>query len=84
MNGGKKKSSLNTSRPDSWVWMRPPGTVSEAVRREESSAGKPTELYGGSRSPLGPGSGKGLESSPLPVKAEKQEGAEGKGRSLPG
>lgn len=45
-----KKSNLNASRPDGWVWMRSLGTESRAVEREGSLEVKPTDHFRGPRS----------------------------------
>lgn len=45
-----KRSSLNASRPDGWVWMRSPRTESRAVKREGSLEVKPTDHFRSPRS----------------------------------
>lgn len=56
MNGKGRESSLNTSRPDGWAWMRSPGTASKAVRREGSLEVEPTDHFRSPQSPPGQGS----------------------------
>lgn len=71
LNGKGKQSRLNPSRPDGWVWMRSPRTVSKAVQREGSWRQSPPTTSGGP----GPYVAKG----PFhPHAAWEGEGAEGR------
>ena len=79
VNGKGKKSSLNTSRPDGWVWMRSPGTaVSKAARREGSWEVEPTDHSGSPQTPPGQGSTDVLGSPPSPKSLERGEGWRGR------
>lgn len=59
MSEERKKSSLNESRPDGWVWMRSPGTGSKAVRKKGSLEVKPTDPSRSHQLPPGQGSKEG-------------------------
>lgn len=83
MSEERKKSSLNASRPDGWVWMRSPGTESKAVRREGSLEVQPTDPSRSPQIPPGQGSKEGRVPFIL-TKPEEGRGAEGAGCGLPG